>query len=375
MEPMAPRSPLPTSPIAWGAVLAVAAAALFGMTTPLVGHFGRGVGPWTTAAILYVGAALGAGVRVGRIGKEPPLGRSQLVRATLVATLGAALAPASLAWGLQHGSALSGSLVLNAEAPMTLLLAWLVYREPVGRRVGVAVALMAVGGGILAARQSAEGASGVLGLLAILGATLCWALDNTLTRPLADFDPTTDVLAKALVGALLSGGAAIALREAAPHRASGLGLLACGVVGYGLSLRLYLRAQRVLGVGRTGSLFALAPFVGAALAFAMGDRGHVAFIAAAAALFAVAVYLHVTEDHGHVHHHEALEHEHAHRHDDGHHEHPHDLDVSEAHSHRHRHEAIAHDHPHGVDLHHRHRHRSPGRRVSARRVRRCPPVR
>lgn len=342
-------------PIARGSAIAVAAAALFGATTPFVRLFGVGVGAFATATLLYAGAAMGSGLRL-RPSSGPTPGRRELGRITLVAVLGAALAPASLAWGLQHTGALAASLLLNVEAILTVVLARSLYGEPIGGRVAWAVALMVAGGALLGLRGAAGGASSVLGLAAILGATLGWALDNTLTRPLADFDPRAVVRAKAVGGALLSAAAALALRDPWPSPAGTLALLACGATGYGLSLGLYLRAQRTLGAARTGSLFAFAPFVGAALAFALGDRESVLLVSAAGALFACAVYLHATEHHHHHHRHDTLEHEHAHRHDDGHHAHTHEQLVAGEHSHIHRHEATEHDHPHGVDLHHRHGH-------------------
>jgi drug/metabolite transporter (DMT)-like permease len=247
-------------------------------------------------------------------------------------------------------------LLLNLEAVFTVMLAAAFYREPVGRRVAVAASLMLSGGALLAWRGGESGASSGLGLLAVACASLCWALDNTLTRPLADVDPRAVVFWKGVLGAGLSIAAAWLFGDAWPRTAAVLALLTCGATGYGLSLRLYLRAQRMLGAARTGSLFALAPFVGAAVAFALGDRANIALVLASAAFFGLAVYLHVTETHGHHHVHDALEHEHTHRHDDGHHTHTHDPLVTGEHSHPHRHEAGDHDHPHGADLHHRHGH-------------------
>jgi drug/metabolite transporter (DMT)-like permease len=341
------------SPIARGAALAVIAAALFGLTVPVVKRAGAGVGAFATAALLYAGAAIGSGLGRAR-GDEPPIRRAHLPRIAAVAALGAALAPASLAWGLARTGALSASLLLNLEAVLTVLLAWAVHREPVGRRVLAAVALMLAGGGLLALRGGSFGASTLLGLGAVALATFSWACDNVLTRPLADLDPRAVVLAKASIGAALSLLVALASREAWPRPLPAAALLACGATGYGLSLRLYLHAQRSLGAGRTGSIFALAPFLGALLAFLLGEREGAGWFAAAAALFAGGVYLHATEDHGHPHRHEATEHEHAHRHDDGHHTHVHDPEVAGAHSHVHRHEEVEHEHAHGVDLHHDH---------------------
>ncbi|WP_394836424.1 DMT family transporter [Pendulispora rubella] len=200
------------NPIARGSLVAVTAAILFGISTPLIRHFGSGIGAFATATLLYAGAALGAGLPSRRV-NEPTLGKAQFRRIALVALFGAVLAPASLAWGLQHTGALAASLLLNLEAVFTVWLARAFYAEPIGRRVALAVALMVAGGALLGVRAGSTGASTALGLAAILGATLGWALDNTLTRPLADFDPRAVVFYKALGGAILSGQ---------PHGCSGM---------------------------------------------------------------------------------------------------------------------------------------------------------
>ncbi len=350
-----------TTPIARGSAIAVAAAMLFGATAPLVKHFGQDVGPFATATLLYTGATIGAGLPWRRE-EEASVRRAHAPRLALVALFGAALAPAALAWGLQHAGALAASLLLNLEAVFTVVLARAFYREPIGARVALASSLM-VGGGALLAVRGASGAPGeiggtssVLGLIAVAAATFGWALDNTLTRPLADLDPRAVVFWKALAGASMSAAAALVARDRWPAPPAIAALVACGTAGYGLSLRLYLRAQRILGAARTGSLFAVGPFVGAVVAFALGDRIGGAFVGAAAGCFLAAVWLHLTEKHGHAHRHAPLEHEHAHRHDDGHHGHAHDPEVLGEHGHLHWHEPTEHSHPHGADLHHRHEH-------------------
>jgi ABC-type nickel/cobalt efflux system permease component RcnA len=134
-------------------------------------------------------------------------------------------------------------------------------------------------------------------------------------------------------------------------------LLAVGATGYGLSLRLYLLAQRAFGAARTGSVFAFAPFIGAAVAFALGERSAGWLMALGGGLMLAGVVLHLAERHEHPHTHEAMEHEHAHRHDDGHHTHTHPvMPEGGSHSHRHAHEPMTHAHAHAPDVHHRHRH-------------------
>ena len=343
------------SPIPRGSALAIVAAVLFGVTTPLVKHFGANVGPFATAALLYAGAAAGAGLGYGRA-TEARVDRGHAPRIVLVAVLGAVLAPTAFAWGLQRTGPLATSLLLNLEAAFTVLLASQLYREPIGRRVVLAGTSMLLGGTLLALRIQTSGVSTMLGLLVVSIATFCWALDNTLTRPLAELDPRSVVFWKAATGATVSAAVAWVLNDGWPKGLAPAALLACGAAGYGLSLRFYLSAQRVLGAARTGSLFAMAPFVGAAVSFGTGDRTGSPLILAAAAAFALAAYLHVTEDHHHRHRHEPLEHDHAHTHDDGHHSHAHDPAVAGSHSHVHRHDPLEHDHPHGADVHHRHGH-------------------
>jgi len=345
------------SAIARGVLIACGAAVAFGMTTPIVAWAGRGVGAFATASLLYAGAALASAIMWAAARDHgAPLRRPDLPRVLAVAIVGGALAPALLAWGLQRAGATVGSLLLNLEAVFTVVLARAVFREPIGRRVAVAVAVMVAGGCALVLDVSRDAGWGLAGVLAVAAATLGWAIDNTLTRPLAERDPLTVIAAKAGIGAGATLAVAVLVGEGAPPAWAATVLLACGATGYGLSLRLYLLAQRAIGAGRTGSVFALAPFIGAALAIAVGERGASGWTLAAAVLFAVGVTLHVTERHAHDHVHEAIAHDHPHRHDDGHHDHVHEPPVVGEHTHPHHHDRVVHAHDHGADLHHVHDH-------------------
>jgi drug/metabolite transporter (DMT)-like permease len=213
---------------------------------------------------------------------------------------------------------------------------------------------MIIGGAFLVHNASASGLG--MGALAVLAATLGWSVDNALTRPLADLNPTAVVRWKGLIGSSFGFALALVFREPFPSVGAALALLAIGATGYGLSLRFYLRAQREIGAGRTASIFAVAPFVGAAFAAASGDHTVSPSLIWPAMCFGIAVYLHATESHEHVHTHEPIEHEHVHRHDDHHHHHAHHPPFTGEHSHRHRHEVETHDHPHAPDVHHQHRH-------------------
>ena len=339
-----------------GGLLALLAAALFGLSTPLVQQFGVGLGAFSTAALLYAGAAAVGLLSRQRIEREARLQRADLPRLLAMAGFGALIGPVALAWGLQNTSGTSASLMLTLEAVFTAVLAWRLYRETMDGRVWAAMALLLAGGMVLVLDQGRSGGAQLWGLLAVLLATAAWGVDNTLSRALAERDPGQVVMAKALLGATATALLALLFGEALPSGRSALALLVIGATGYGLSLRFYLLAQRAFGAARTGSVFAFAPFIGALFAVALGDRSAGGLMALGSGLMLAGVLLHLAESHGHEHEHEDLAHEHAHRHDDGHHEHVHSVFPAGEHSHPHWHPPQRHAHPHVPDAHHGHRH-------------------
>ena len=346
--------------VAWpalrGGLLALLAALLFGISTPLVQRFGAGLGSFSTATLLYVGAALAGAALRSPVEREARMQRGDGMRVALMALFGAALGPVALAWGLQHTGGTSASLMLTLEAVFTAVLARVWYHEAIGRRVALAMMLLTAGAIALVLDRAGTGSGALLGLLAAMAATAAWGVDNALSRAVAARDPAQVVMVKGLLGALLTATLAALLAEPMPALRAALALLAIGAVGYGLSLRFYLLAQREFGASRTGSVFAFAPFVGACLAFWLGDRSGSAWMLAGAALMVAGVVLHLAERHSHEHMHDLLEHEHAHVHDDDHHTHRHTPMPVGLHSHAHVHLAHRHVHGHVPDEHHTHRH-------------------
>jgi drug/metabolite transporter (DMT)-like permease len=346
----------PRWPALRGGLLALISAVLFGVSTPLVQLLGVGVGSFSTACLLYAGAALMGSVLRRPVHREAAVRSGDWPRLLTMALFGAVIGPVALAWGLQRTSGTSASLMLTLEAVFTALLAWAWYRETVDRRVGLAVLLLTLGGAALV-WDRAEATSGqVLGLVAVLAATAAWGLDNTLSRPLAARDPGQVVMFKGAAGAVATLTLAMLFGEPLPALWPALGLLAVGATGYGLSLRFYLFAQRAFGAARTGSVFAFAPFVGALLAYGLGERSASLWLLIGAALMIAGLVLHLAETHDHAHDHVDLAHEHAHAHDDGHHSHTHDPMPAGSHSHAHRHVPLHHAHRHVPDEHHAHPH-------------------
>jgi Permeases of the drug/metabolite transporter (DMT) superfamily len=345
-----------------GILQALAAAALFGLSTPLAKLLVGTIPPLLLAGLLYAGSGLGLslGMLLRRMRRQPateaPLVRRDVPWLAGAVLFGGVLGPILLMLGLAQTPASTASLLLNLESVLTAVLAWVVFRENVDRRVFLGM-LAIVAGSVLLSWQRQAGSDVPWGALAIAGACLCWAIDNNLTRPVAGSDPVQI--------AAIKGGAAGAITltlafvmgyrfpPALPLLATGL----LGFVGYGLSLVLFVLALRSLGTARTGAYFSTAPFVGAGLSLLLiAEHPNFTFWLAGA-LMALGVWLHVSERHAHEHAHEALVHNHRHYHDE-HHQHTHDFpwDGKEPHTHPHVHEPLVHSHPHYPDIHHRHRH-------------------
>ena len=332
-------------------------ALLFGASTPFAKLLVGSVPPLALAGLLYLGSGLGLSIWLFARGTKPaklPLRDVPWLAAAIAA--GGILGPALLMYGLARTEGATASLLLNLEVVFTAVMAWVVFRENVDKRVFIGMVAIAAGGVVLSWEQIPR-ASSLSGPLLIAGACLAWALDNNLTRRVSGGDA---VVIAALKG-LLAGGVNLGLALALGAYLPALGAIALagvvGLVGYGISLVLFIMALRDLGTARAGAYFSVAPFYGAAIALWLLDESAGPGFWAAAGLMALGVWLHLTERHEHEHVHEPLTHSHEHVHD-AHHQHAHDAawDGREPHAHAHEHRRLRHRHPHYPDLHHRHEH-------------------
>ncbi len=340
------------------ALMALAAAALFGASAPVAKRLLAEVAPSLLAALLYAGAGLMALPFAARAWqrREAPLRAADLPLLAGVVGFGGVAGPLLLLYGLSRTSATVASLLLNLEAVFTTAIAVLVFREWIGRR-GLGALVVVVAGCGLSTWAAGGATRSLLGPLAVAAACLCWAIDNNLTQRLSLKDPLAVVCVKGIGAAPIAYAIArVSAHAAWPAPGVVVGALALGALSYGLSLALYVHATRTLGAARTGVLFAAAPFVGAALAIPIVGEPPSLRVAGSALLIAGGVWLLITEKHAHRHRHEPLDHEHLHTHDE-HHQHAHRGDEGpEPHAHPHHHEPIEHAHPHASDVHHRHKH-------------------
>ena len=340
---------------------ALGAAVLFGLSTPLAKLLTGQAPPLLLAGLLYTGSGIGLTLLLvvraivgGRAGIVLPrrVDLGWLLAATF---FGGAIGPYLLMYGLQATDSASASLILNLEGVFTALLAWFVFKENFDRRIALGMALI-VAGGVVLSTSAVFHVGGLIGPFAIAGACLAWAIDNNFTRKVSINDAMAIACLKGLIAGPLS--ITLALRSGAELPALPMILRAglLGFVGYGLSLTLFVVALRNLGTARTGAYFSLAPFIGAALALALGAP-FTWILVVASLLMGAGLWLHLHERHAHRHIHEPLKHAHSHTHD-AHHRHQHDKDSlgQEPHTHEHIHEPLEHTHPHYPDVHHRHPH-------------------
>jgi drug/metabolite transporter (DMT)-like permease len=344
-----------------GAALAIAAAVLFGASTPLAKLLlGEGIRPQLLAGLFYLGS--GVGLSVLLLGKllaggagEARLRLSDLPQLSIAVLLGGAVAPVLLMAGLARTTAASASLLLNLEGPVTMGIAWLVLRENVDRRLLIGALAILVGAVLLS--WSGGSVRPDTGALLVAGACVAWGVDNNVTRSLSRADPMQIAAVKGLVAGSANLALALFTHAIVPAVPAVAAAAVTGFLSYGVSLVLFVLALRNLGTARTAAYFSTAPFIGAVLAVGLFSEPITGRLVAAGVLMGIGLYLHLREQHAHEHSHVEMEHEHRHVHDE-HHQHSHSpSDPSgEPHSHRHRHEPLTHRHPHFPDLHHRHGH-------------------
>jgi drug/metabolite transporter (DMT)-like permease len=343
-----------------GALAALLAAILFGAGTPAAKLLLAQSGPWLLAGLLYLGSGLGLlawrSLRGAPSVRLAPGEWPWLAGAVLA---GGVLGPVLLLFGLQGLHASTASLLLNAEAVFTALLAWTVFRENVDRRIALGMVAI-VAGGLVLAWPGALGSMPWQPALLVTGACAAWALDNNLTRQVSLNDASWLAMVKGLAAGATNLALALALGAQWPPLAIVAAAAVLGFASYGASLVLFVVALRELGTGRTGAYFSVAPFFGALLAIGLlGDPITPQFLLAGL-LMAAGVALHLSERHQHRHGHQALAHAHSHVHgaQDEHHDHAHVPPAAPGtrHSHWHQHLPLTHSHVHFPDAHHRHAH-------------------
>ncbi len=331
-----------------GWVWCALAAVLFGAATPATKLIVDDIGAISLAGLLYLAAAIAVAPFAFREERSKRT-RRQRARLLLAVGLGGGLAPVLLVLALDRTPAGTISLFLNLELVATAVIARVFLQEQIGRRAGLGIVIVVVGGVILA---SASQAGVAVGGLLVAATCICWGIDNAITASLDSYSPAQITFAKGAIAGtvnLIIGLIVHGSLSAIPVVVA----LAIGAVGYGLSITMWITGARLVGAARGQVLFALAPFIGALLAWPVNGDHLTATTVVAFTVSLAGVLVVATSRHGHVHTHEVLEHSHPIDSTDPHHQ----SDVIEMLSGSwHRHLVILHEHAHLPDIHHRHVH-------------------
>ncbi|MEB3429069.1 DMT family transporter [Citroniella saccharovorans] len=324
-------------------ILALLAAVFYAINTPVSKFLLNNVTPTFMAAFLYLGAGVGVGIMyLFHIKKEEKAER--LTKQDLPYTIGMIVldiaAPIFLMIGIKMGTASNASLLGNFEIVVTTLMALLIFKEQVSGKLWIAIGFITLSSIVLSFEGSGSFQFSIGSLFVIL-ATCCWGLENNCTRKISDKSTYEIVLLKGIFSGGGSFTIAMVLGEKIPEMIYIAIVMLLGFVAYGLSIFLYIRAQRNLGAAKTSAYYAVAPFIGSFLAFVVnGEKLAVEYFIGLALMLVGTVFVvydtminHHLHGHTHtiVHTHNGVTHTHMITHE---HEHNH-FGNEERHGHKH----------------------------------------
>lgn len=339
-------------------IYAILAAALYAINVPLSKLLLNHVEPTMMAAFLYLGAGLGLFLYsliekwIGREVKREPLTRRELPYTVAMIVLDI-VAPILLMLGITMTNSANVSLLNNFEIVATSIIALVIFKEVISRRLWIAIALVTIASAVL----SFEGTGSFVfnqGSLFVLGACLCWGFENNCTKMISNKSSVEIVIIKGTFSGLGSLVVAFILGEQIPAILWLVCVLLLGFVAYGLSIHFYIMAQKDLGAAKTSAYYSVAPFLGVAFSMLLlGEKPELQFYVALVIMI-VSTYFMVmdtielqhTHEHAHTHTHEHCHGDMIHTHEHTHvHTHLH-VHNGESEIHSHEHELMEHLHAH-----------------------------
>lgn len=252
---------------------AILSAALYAISIPLSKILLTEIPPAMMAALLYLGAGIGMSIIwVVRYKKNKLKSEMKLTKKELPYTVGMVLinivAAIFLMIGIAMTTSSSASLLSNFEIVATSIIALLFFKEAISKRLWLAIGLITVASIFLSIKDIGNISFSFGSIFVILG-TICWGFENNFTRKLSVKDPLEIVIIKGFGSGLGSLIIAFVIKETATNMFYIMGTLLLGFVAYGLSIYLYVYAQRYLGAAKTSTYYAIAPFIGVVISFFM----------------------------------------------------------------------------------------------------------
>lgn len=252
-----------------GIFLAVLAAALYAVNSPLSKILLDYMPSTLMAGFLYIGAGLGMGIiALVREARKIEKNEARLTKKELPFTIAMILldiaAPIFLLLGLKSTTAANASLLNNFEIVATAMIVLVAFKEKISPRLwsGILFVTLAC---VLLSFEDISNLQFSYGSLFILIACICWGFENNCTRKISSKDPMQIVLLKGIFSGLGSIIIGLCIGERITVLWSVFAVLGVGFVAYGLSIFFYVYAQRQIGAARTSAYYAIAPFIGTLL--------------------------------------------------------------------------------------------------------------
>lgn len=256
---------------------AILAAALYAINIPFSKILIEHVDATIMAGLLYLGAGIGMFLYVSigkafgkRVVKEP-LTRKELPYTIAMIVLDI-FAPILLMNGLKLTSSSNATLLNNFEIVATSIIALVIFKEVISRRLWIAILLVTLSSIIL----TFDGLGSFqfnIGSVLVLGATVCWGFENNCTNKISNKSSEEIVIIKGIFSGLGSLIAAFLIGEKIPSLMYIGAVLLLGFVSYGLSINFYISAQKHIGAAKTSAYYSIAPFLGVIFSlFLLGER-------------------------------------------------------------------------------------------------------
>ena len=247
-------------------IYAILAAALYAINVPVSKMLLNHIKPTMMASFLYLGAGAGlllyglAEKATGKKTKREPLTKKELPYTIAMVVLDI-IAPILLMFGITATNSSNVSLLNNFEIVATSIIALVVFKEIISKRLWIAIALVIIASGIL----SFEGMDAFVfngGSLLVLGACVCWGFENNCTKMISHKSSIEIVIIKGTFSGIGSLIVALLVGEQIPSFEWILCVMLLGFVAYGLSIHFYIMAQKDLGAAKTSGYYSVAPFLG-----------------------------------------------------------------------------------------------------------------
>ena len=253
-------------------LFAILSAVLCSISTPFSKSVMGMIGPSFLAGFLYTGAGLGMGIiylfNFKKEKKEERLEKKDLPY--LIALLFCDIFAAVFTmFGIANCAAANAALLSNMEIVVTAVVALIFFKEKISPKLWFGIFLILAASVLLSVKPGQEGQllSFSVGSIYIIIATICWGLENNFSKMISGKSNYQISTIKGLTTGVGSFVIGLCLHEKISNPIVIPIAMVVGFLAYGVSIFVYLRAQKGIGAAKTSAFFAISPFIAAFLSF------------------------------------------------------------------------------------------------------------